>query len=38
LTNIYENRTSFFHRKTIRETEDAVKAYGQGKFPELLEI
>jgi len=38
LKNIYENRTSFFHRRTIRETEDAVKAYGQGRFPELLEI
>jgi len=38
LRDIYHQRTSFFHRRTIRETEEAVKAYGLGKFPELLEI
>jgi hypothetical protein len=36
--DLYAERLQDFHRITIEETESAVRAYGQGRFPELLEI
>lgn len=35
---LYENRLREFHRLTIEQTESAVAAYGEGKFPDVLEI
>ena len=38
MREVYKDRLHAFHRRTIRETEGAVVAYGQGLFPGLLEI
>jgi hypothetical protein len=36
--SLYRLRLREFHRLTIAQTEVAVGAYGQGRFPDLLEI
>jgi hypothetical protein len=38
MTELYAERLRNFHIRTISETENAVHDYGQGQFPELLEI
>jgi hypothetical protein len=38
LLALYRQRLHDFHRLTIDQTEASVTAYGQGRFPDLLEI
>lgn len=35
---LYEDRLREFHHFTIHQTEAAVRAYGNGEFPDILEI
>lgn len=36
--NLYKERLWDFHLITIEQTENTVRQYGQGRFPDLLEI
>jgi len=36
--DLYRSRLAEFSRITVAETEDAVRKFGQNRFPELLEI
>lgn len=38
LNQLYSERLHDFHLITIQQTEASIHAYGQGKFPDLLEI
>jgi len=35
---LYSRRLSDFHRLTVAQTEQSVRAYGAGRYPDLLEI
>ena len=38
ICDLYTHRLRDFHELTINQTRSAVHAYGQGRFPEILEI
>lgn len=38
IRELYERRLRDFHRLTIEQTEASVRAYGAGRYPDLLEI
>jgi hypothetical protein len=38
IRDLYSNRLQEFHELTIGQTEAAVVSYGQGRFPDILEI
>ena len=38
IRELYSRRLSDFHRLTIEQTEASVRAYGAGRYPDLLEI
>lgn len=38
VTKLYARRLKDFHRVTIDQTEASVRAYGAGRYPDLLEI
>jgi hypothetical protein len=38
IRELYTRRLRDFHAITIAQTEGAVRAFGQGRFPELLEV
>ncbi|MGX4585338.1 hypothetical protein [Paenibacillus chitinolyticus] len=38
IKNLYQKRLKDFNLITIQETEASVRSFGQGRFPELLEI
>ena len=35
---LYQNRLHIFNELTVEQTEGAVRSYGRGEFPDLLEI
>jgi hypothetical protein len=38
IANLYAQRLREFHELTVRQTEAAIEAFGQGMYPDLLEI
>jgi hypothetical protein len=38
ISSLYRERLDDFNRLTIAQTQSSVQSYGQGKFPNLLEI
>lgn len=38
ITDLYVGRLNTFNKITVEQTETAVRDYGQGRFPDLLEI
>ncbi len=38
ISNLYQSRLETFNQLTVEHTESAIRSYGKGRFPDLLEL